>query len=354
MTGGPATAPPRRWRRPLLFAVLCTACLAASVAYVASAAGRQDQSGATPSVPMTDLATVAGQPRVLFENTAAGPGQGRLGLAPLAAPDAARALTGLACGRADFVIDIGVCLTDQRSPLDPSEALIFDADDQVLSTIRVGGIPSRARVSPDGRRASVTSFVSGHSYNAGAFSTQTLLLDLEKGKVIDDLERFRVFRQGREMKETDFNFWGVTFADDNDRFYATLGTGDHRYLVQGSLRDRRVEVLRDDTECPSLSPDNRRIAYKKRIPGPGGQLTWRLTVLDLATMAETPLAETRSVDDQAAWLDDHNVLYGLRHGADGSELDHDRPADTWVVPADGTGTARLFIPQAWSAVVLPR
>ena len=39
---------------------------------------------------------------------------------------------------------------------------------------------------------------------------------------------------------------------------------------------------------------------------------------------ETQLAETRSVDDQAEWLDDDTVLYGL----DGAVA---------VIPADGSG-----------------
>ena len=39
--------------------------------------------------------------------------------------------------------------------------------------------------------------------------------------------------------------------------------------------------------------------------------TWRLHVLELATLRETALAETRSVDDQVEWLDDDTVLYGV-------------------------------------------
>ena len=69
-------------------------------------------------------------------------------------------------------------------------------------------------------------------------------------------------------------------------------------------------MLHENVECPSLSPDGTRVAYKRRT----GSATrpWRLTVLDLATMRETPLAEPRSVDDQAEWLDDDHVLYGDR------------------------------------------
>ena len=44
-------------------------------------------------------------------------------------------------------------------------------------------------------------------------------------------------------------------------------------------------------------------------------------------MKETQLAETRSVDDQALWQDDHTVLYGLDNAV-------------WAVPADGSGAPR--------------
>lgn len=345
---------PTATARPKLvpFIAVCVLAVVVAVTYVVRAAGDTRREAAISSVPVTDLAAVDGGPRLVFESTATGPGRGYLGVADLAKPEGARAFTDLRCARADFVGGTGVCVTEHHSPLDPSEALVFDISHQVLFRLKVGGIPSRARISPDGRWASVTSFVTGHSYAAGGFSTQTLLIDLEKGKVVEDLERLKVIRDGAELRELDFNLWGVTFANDNNRFYATLATGSHRYLVAGNLQERLLEVVRDDTECPSLSPDNRRLAFKKRIPHGDGPLTWRLTVLDLESMTETPLAETRSVDDQAEWLDDANVVYGLRRGADGSELDKDRPADTWVVPADGTGSPRLFVPEAWSTVVV--
>jgi len=56
-------------------------------------------------------------------------------------------------------------------------------------------------------------------------------------------------------------------------------------------------------------------------------------------MEETPLAETRNIDDQVEWLDDENVLY-----ADGQ--------DVWTVPSDGGGSPRLFIPKALSPAVV--
>jgi len=60
-----------------------------------------------------------------------------------------------------------------------------------------------------------------------------------------------------------------------------------------------------------------------------------------------PLAETRSVDDQAEWLDDQRVLYGLPKGADASMA-----ADVWVVPSDGTGRPEVFLKDASSPTVV--
>ena len=62
-------------------------------------------------------------------------------------------------------------------------------------------------------------------------------------------------------------------------------------------------------------------------------------------MKVTPLAETRSVDDQPAWLDDaHDRLRRAPR-----QPGH---ADVWAVPADGSGAARLLIPEAESPAAL--
>jgi hypothetical protein len=127
----------------------------------------------------------------------------------------------------------------------------------------------------------------------------------------------------------------VTFSRDSNRFYATMQTAGKTYLVKGDIARRQLRVLHENVECPSLSPDETRVAYKKRV-GPSGD--WRLAVLDLQTMHETELAETRNVDDQAEWLDDDHVLYGLE-------------AQVWSVPADGSGHPRRFLSDALSPAV---
>jgi hypothetical protein len=127
------------------------------------------------------------------------------------------------------------------------------------------------------------------------------------------------------------NFWGVTFADDDRTFYATLATKGSTYLVRGDLRARTVTTVRSNVECPSLSPDGTRIAFKKRVKGLSKDAPWRLYTLDLRTLRETPLAEPRSVDDQAVWRDDHTLVYALPG---------DYGADLYTIPSDGTGKPR--------------
>jgi len=65
---------------------------------------------------------------------------------------------------------------------------------------------------------------------------------------------------GKRFAAADFNFWGVTFARESNTFYA-LQTACKTYLVRGDLGLRKLTVLHENVECPSLSPDNRLIAY---------------------------------------------------------------------------------------------
>ena len=117
------------------------------------------------------------------------------------------------------------------------------------------------------------------------------------------------------------------------------------WLVRGSLSARRLTALREDAECPSLSPDRTRIAFKKHGTLAPGH--WRLAVYDLATGTETVLAETRSVDDQVEWLDDSRVIYGLPRSVAGTAS-----SDLWAVPADGSGNPQLMVHDAWSPAVV--
>jgi hypothetical protein len=91
------------------------------------------------------------------------------------------------------------------------------------------------------------------------------LIEADKGRIVADLEEFTVTRDGQRISNKDFNFWGVTFTPDTRHFYATLSTNRQHFLVKGDIADRSVAVVRDNVECPSLSPNATRIAYKKRF-----------------------------------------------------------------------------------------
>ncbi|MCB5164201.1 hypothetical protein LG634_05035 [Streptomyces bambusae] len=247
------------------------------------------------------------------------------------------------CDRFHAAAGTAVCLRAAPGLSAPrTHVLVLDRRMREVRRVTVPGVPNRARVSASGRMLSWTVFASGDSYARGGFSTRTGVLDLRTGYLVTSIEQIPLSVDGRRHHAPDVNYWGVTFARDDNRFYATVATKGRTYLVEGDVRKWSAKALRKNVECPSLSPDGTRIAFKKKVSGDAGR-PWRLHVLDLRTMRETPLAETRSVDDQAAWLDARTVAYAL--------MGKGTP-DVWAVPADGTGKARILVPGGSSPVAV--
>ena len=263
---------------------------------------------------------------------------GRLALAPLeGGRPGALLLAGETCERVDFAAGHGLCL----GTADPTgfKAKVLDGQLRKVGSVKLAGVPSRTRVSPDGRYGGVTSFVTGHSYaDVGQFSTAATIIDLERGKKFADLEKdFTITLHGKPATARDRNFWGITFSRDGDTFYATMATGGKTYLIKNSLRRRTGTAIHENVECPALSPDETRIGYKKAVGH--DPPVWRFHVLDLATGRETPLAEQEPLDDQIEWLDDDHVLY--RSGE-----------STWTMPADGSGKPERWLAGADSPAVV--
>ena len=301
---------------------------------------------ATTADRTLSLAEVRGGPHLAFRSTALGPTYGRLAFVPLSAPGGPRATADVGCDRVHASARTSVCVTADRGVLTTYRLTVLDAALRKTRDYALAGLPSRTRVASDGSLAAVTTFVSGHSYAAGAFSTETTLYELRSGRSLGNLETWRIVVDGRRSTAVDLNVWGVTFvpAPRPERFYATVATGGRTWLAQGDVRRRTLTTLRLDVECPSMSPDGRRVAFKERRLF-GTTIGWRIAVLDLDSGRVVRLAESRSVDDQPEWLDDRTVLYGLERGGSAE-------TDVWAVAADGTGTPRLLVPRAWSPAVV--
>ncbi len=280
--------------------------------------------------PVTPQSLVAGQ--LMFRDSATG----RVG----AARDGVRTIGALSCERFHAAAGTAVCLVRDRSLLPRSHALILDANLREVRRINLAGTPSRARVSASGRMVSWTVFVTGDSYDRAGFSTRTSILDTRTGYLITSIEDLPLRLGNRRHYAPDVNYWGVSFAADDNRFYATVATKGRTHLVEGDLAGWSARTIRENVECPSLSPDGTRLVFKKKV----GTL-WRLHALDLATSRETPLAEPANVDDQAAWLDAGTVAYA-RPGSEKAS------ADIWTVPTDGSGRPRLLLPGASSPAAL--
>jgi len=341
----PAIQPPSGPRRRQLAVVgLVLALAAATVGYVLVEREKVlAQAAAAPTGTRADLTSVLAVPHVVFRSTALDPSYGKVSAVRLDDPAGLRAVTEVNCDRVYSAAERYLCLSTDQGIVTSYAATLLGEDLRPTGALPLSGLPSRARLSSDARFSTTTAFVSGHSYAAVGFSTETLLTDVDRD-VTTNLEEFTLRVQGRVRDDADRNVWGVTFADQ-DTFYATAASGGKTWLVRGSLRGRSLTALREDAECPSLSPDRSTIVYKVRGNRPAGQ--WRLAAYDLSTGTETVLAGDRSVDDQAEWLDDEHVLYGLpRAGSDAAVT------DVWSVRVDGTGVPKLLIPQAWSPSVV--
>ncbi|MCX2951980.1 hypothetical protein [Lentzea sp. NEAU-D7] len=305
--------------------------LTAAVLLGGVAAGYTALSGAAPDDAARSVPAGAGPRLMVLSN-------GKLSTVPKTDPAGSREVTEQRCDRVYSAAGTISCLRPVGA-LKASELAVLDRDLKELRTVPLTGFPNRTRVSASGRMVAWTLFVDGHSYAANGFSTSTGILDTRTGALVTSLEEFAV--EGMPQRPVDTNYWGVTFTADDNRFYATMSTAGHRYLLEGDFAARKIRPLTDldDVECPSLSPDGTRIAYKKAVGG-DPQKGWRVSVLDLATRAITELAETRSVDDQPAWVDDRTVAYGIQRD--------DGLNDVWAVPADGSGAPAILVPEASS------
>jgi hypothetical protein len=160
-----------RQGRQKIFAGIVIGCIALAVGYTAWVIQRADagvnpvQAGSQGMPPSTgvpnELDTIQGQPHLLFVNLK----QPEIAQVKLAALDTAisqRAQTALTCERVHYAAGNGICLMYDTTGLGQLVwVTLFDSDFNPRHRFSTEGILSRARVSPDGRYAAFTVFVTG-------------------------------------------------------------------------------------------------------------------------------------------------------------------------------------------------
>ena len=348
----PSSRSPRS--RVIVLCSIAAAALFASTFYVLhrSASGANARSFVRPALPNVELeaalARLRTRPYVVFlePQDHARP---RIAFAPLADLEHGRIVTEIEAERVYAAGQRLVCLGSFPGAEGRLEdgAFVLDENLRLVRTIPLIGLPSRVRASRDGTLAAVTLFVKGDSYAGAGFSTRTYVFDLDGRGPIRDLEKLKIKQGEIAIDSPDMNFWGVTFDEPPTRILVTLRSGDTRWLVDASLEKGEGREIHARVECPSLSPDRTRLAYKRlanTLP-----LRWRIATLDLASDKERVLAgETRSIDDQVEWLDATHVVYAVSEPDARGVL----TANLWCLDVDSEEPAQAFLSRAQSPCIV--
>ena len=240
---------------------------------------------AKPSAPRIAPAPIAAvtsvpstPPSIMFRITALGEAHGRLGVTPLAEGDRLPTVTALSCERLHFSVDRGVCLTAERGMFTSYGATVFDSDFQTLHRLRLGGLPGRGARHP--RRSSRGHHrVRERALLRGAATSDTHVVHRpphwrararEHGDVHGAARRRHHPGSGLQL------LGGHLLRETAIGSTRRSGRAGQTYLIEGNLEPREARVVRGGVECPALSPDNTRVAFKKRTGGVISAVTWRL------------------------------------------------------------------------------
>ena len=156
-----------------------------------------------------------------------------------------------------------------------------------------------------------------------------------QGACSADLESFAVTRDGKAIHAVDFNFWGVTFTRDANRFYATLGTGRSHSAGRGRrARRERSGSSPKTSSAPRCRPTKRTSRSRSgsaRDSTPGGSR--RSSTSRRRTCGYCPSPSTSTIKSNGWTMatsctrSGHSVSATLRR------------ADVWMLAIDGASSA---------------
>ncbi|MFD0345780.1 hypothetical protein ACFQ0M_06140 [Kitasatospora aburaviensis] len=243
--------------RPVVLIAAALVLLGGSLGYVLHARQRGDG----PRLVAAESSFTLDAPGLYYRDGATG----RVARSPGAAD-------GPSCVRFYAAGDRALCLRALPGTPARTQAVVYDRRFTELQTVTVPGIPNRARVSASGHLLSWTTFAVGDSYAAGTFSTRTSILDLRTGYLVKSIESVPLTVDGTRYHAADVNYWGVTFAADDNRFYATVSTGGRTHLVEGDLKAWSARTLRRTWSALALAGRHPDRLQEEGLGRPGGAL----------------------------------------------------------------------------------
>ena len=237
----PPVSPPETDRRStrgklMAMAVITVGCLVLAGGYFVVAARRGTAEAAAPgAAPVADLAAIADQPHLLFLDD---DGDSYRRVSAVEPDGVAPSDAGADDGR--LITDLGASVSTWR----PARAC---ASRPTSSAVRCRPSTSTSRwstasasaASPAGR-CSLTAgsgrrrFVTGHSYSEGGFSTTTILIDMEAGTEIANLEDFTVMKDGRPSTRSTSTSGGSPSPRTPTASMPRSGTGGSTYLLRAT------------------------------------------------------------------------------------------------------------------------
>lgn len=299
----------------------------------------------TPTAVVPIEAGLTAQPgEVLVVNRVPGDDYGRLAIRHA---DGTRTLLDRECMRVHINADHGVCLSRDSGIVPQFTTTFFESiNPNVEIKSYPSALPSRARISPEGRFSAVTAFVTGGSYAdiGGEASTLVTIDEIESTALLRGARQFDVISDEPRFNNLDPQFWGISFVDENE-VYITGFYGEEPEIMHGYLEDMTLEPTGWVGSCPSVSPDGKTLVFKEMLPNGD----FELVAVDVETQTKWKLGETRSVDDQVEWLDNDTILYALH--PEGGDTALQPEFDIWMIDIAEGSEPELFLPNADSPAV---